>query len=449
MVLKAMYSGVSGLRAEGEALGVIGDNIANVNTTGFKAQRAIFQDVLGHSILAGTGSALPGSGVRVGDIQQLFTQGSLANTGIGTDVALNGDGFFTVKGNVDGVSGNFFTRAGTFTLDKDGYLVNPQGLQVQGYAANPDGTFQASLSSVKAPTAAIPPNATENVTIVANLDATEAYIVDPANLGPPPGLLAFDPLDAANTSNFSTTMAVYDEFGTSHSLDVYFQKTDTANTWNWFAVVPGADVNNAAEYVTIGSGELEFNSDPAAGTVGALIRSDVTTAIAPTFNGVTGTQPITIDFGSLMDPATGQGGLDGVTQFGSPENVSSQSQDGYASGDFSGISIDGEGVVMGLYTNGQKLALSQLAIAKFRSNDGLGRAGQSLWIDTRESGAAAYGTAGSGGRGAASAGALEGSNVDLAEEFVGLIQHQRSFSANSKTITTADEMLQELMGIKR
>ena len=141
--------------------------------------------------------------------------------------------------------------------------------------------------------------------------------------------------------------------------------------------------------------------------------------------------------------------IGGAAQFAGQSNVSSQSQDGYASGDFSGVAIDGTGVVQGLYTNGQKIAMAQLAIAKFRSNDGLGRAGQNLWIETRESGTAAMGTAGSGGRGATSAGALEGSNVDLAEEFVGLIQHQRSFSANSKTITTADEMLQELINIKR
>lgn len=441
MVLKAMYSGVSGLRAEGEALGVVGDNIANVNTTGFKAQRAIFQDVLGHSILAGTGSSLPGSGVKIGDIQQLFTQGTLANTGVGTDVALNGDGFFTVKGTVDGVNANFFTRAGEFTLDKDGYLVNPNGLQVQGYAANGDGTFQASISSVRAPTAAIPPRATQEATIVANLDQTEAPITDTTG-----ALVAFDPQDPENTANFSSTMTVYDEFGTAHSMDVYFKKT-ADNSWDWHALVPGADVGATTDFSEIGTGTLTFNNDPTAGTVGALTGVSADTA-SVTFNGIANAQTITFDFGTVMD-ANGVGGLDGITQFGSPENVSSQAQDGYASGDFSGVSIDGEGVVMGLYTNGQKLALSQLAIAKFRSNDGLGRAGQNLWIDTRDSGAAAFGTAGSGGRGAASSGALEGSNVDLAEQFVGLIQHQRSFSANSKTITTADEMLQELINIKR
>lgn len=445
MVLKAMYSGVSGLRAEGEALGVIGDNIANVNTTGFKAQRALFQDVLGHSILAGSGSSLPGSGVRVGDIQQLFEQGTVSATGVGTDVALNGDGFFTVNGTVNGISANFYTRAGTFVLDKDGFLVNPDGLQVQGYAANGDGTFQASISAVQAPTAAIPPRATQEAAIVANLDATEDVIMDTTVA--PPVAVTFDPQDPANTSNFSTTMTVYDDFGTGHTLDIYFQKT-ADNTWNWYGLVAGEDVvgGTAGQNEQVGTGTLTFNDDPATGVVGAL--ADVSAnAISVNFVGVAAAQDITVNFGTSI--TAGGTGLDGISQYGSPENVSSQTQDGYSSGDFSGIAIDGEGVVMGLYTNGQKLAISQLAIAKFRSNDGLGRAGQSLWIDTRESGMAAFGTAGSGGRGSTSAGSLEASNVDLAEEFVGLIQHQRSFSANSKTITTADEMLQELINIKR
>ena len=155
MVLRAMYSGVSGLKAEGEAMGVVGDNIANVNTVGFKSQRAVFQDGLGHSILAGATTALPGSGVRIGDVQQMFTQGTLASTGVSTDLALNGDGFFVVQGSVEGVTVNFYTRAGQFVVDADGYLVNPQGLQLQGYGANPDGTFQASLGSMQVPTSAL------------------------------------------------------------------------------------------------------------------------------------------------------------------------------------------------------------------------------------------------------------------------------------------------------
>ena len=182
MVLRALYSGVSGLRAEGEAIGIVGDNIANVNTVGFKSQRAVFEDVLGHSILAGTSSALPGSGVRVGDIQQMFTQGNLANTGVATDIALNGDGFLVVGGTVDGITGNFYTRAGQMVVDETGFLVNPQGLNLQGYLANPDGTLQASVSDLRVPTASLQPFATTEIEITANLDPREP-------------VLAFDILD--------------------------------------------------------------------------------------------------------------------------------------------------------------------------------------------------------------------------------------------------------------
>lgn len=431
MVLKALNTGVTGLRAEGEAIGTVGDNIANVNTVGFKRQRAIFQDVLGHSILAGTSSALPGSGVRVGKIQQLFTQGSLSNTGVSTDLALNGDGFFVVDGTVEGLAGNFYTRAGQFTLNNQGVMVNADGLAVQGYASNGDGTFAASISDVMAPSSSISPRATEMIEVTANLDSAEAI----------PGA-AFDITDPSGTSNFSTTITVYDSLGEQHTLDIYFAKT-TDNTFDYHVVAQGDDLAppQPGVNVQVGNGTLAFTTD------GALNTFTETTAISIDFGGATAGQAITLDFGN--DITSGGTGLDGTTQFASPSNISSQSQDGYSSGDFSGIAVDGQGVVMGLYTNGEKLAISQLAIGKFRSNDGLGRAGNNMWIETRDSGTVALGTAASGGRGAVSAGTLEGSNVDLAEEFVGLITHQRAFSANSRTITTADEMLQELISIKR
>jgi len=430
-VLSSMNSGVSGLKAESDALSVTGDNIANVNTSGFKAQRAVFEDVLGHSILAGTSTGLPGSGVRIGDIQQMFTQGTLSNTGVSTDVALNGDGFFVVKGTVDGVSSDFYTRAGEFVIDKDGKLSNTGGLKVQGYQANGDGTFAASLSDVTAPTAALPARATTALTITANIDSSAPVIT-----------AAWDAQDPANTANFSTTMSVYDSLGNAHTADVYFRKT-ADNAWDYHVLVPGADLNPpVVGNSEVGSGALTFTTN------GALNAETVTTAVSASFGGgATAAQAITVDFGTSI--AEGGTGLNGTTQFAGPSNVSAQKQDGYASGDFSGVQVDGQGVVTGLYTNGEKIAMSQLGIAKFRSNDGLGRAGQNLWISTRESGTAAMGTAGSGGRGATTGGALEGSNVDLASEFVSMIQHQRSFSANSKTITTADEMLQELISLKR
>jgi flagellar hook protein FlgE len=434
MVLRAMYTGVSGLRAEGEALGIVGDNIANVNTVGYKRQRVIFQDVLGHSILAGTSSALPGSGVKIGDVQQMFTQGSLSNTGVSTDIALNGDGFFVVKGAVDGITGNFFTRAGQMTIDKEGFLVNPDGLEVQGYAANPDLTLQAAVTSLKVPTSSLSPHATETMSITANLNSSD-------DIPPVP----FDLLDPTNTSNAPpASLTVYDSLGNARVLDIYFEKT-ASNAWNYHVVSDDGQLagGTPGTNVEVGSGTLTFNSN------GALLDQQDTTPMVIDFaDGALAGQAIVMDFGPDINNDGGSG-LEGTTQFAAATSVSANSQDGYASGEFSGLSIDGMGLVEGLYTNGQKLAIGQLAVAKFRSEDGLGRAGSGLWIETRDSGTAALGGAGTGGRASVNSGTLEESNVDLAEEFVGLIQHQRSFSANSKTITTADEMLQELINIKR
>lgn len=431
MVLSSLNTGVTGLRAEGEALGVNADNIANVNTVGFKAQRAIFEDQLGRSILAGTSSALPGSGVRMSEVQVMHKQGTLSNTGISTDLALSGDGFFVVSGNNNGITSDFYTRNGQFNLDSNGLLVNAGGLRVQGYEANSDGTFDAALSDIKVPTAAIPPKITGNIEIVANLDSNEAVPT-----------AAFDPQDPSATSNFSTTITVYDSLGASHSIDVYFVKTG-ANSYDYHALASGDETVPASPglNVEIGDGSITFTTN------GALDTVTTGNVITASFTGATAGQEIELDFGSTV--AGGGTGLDGLTQFNSPSNVSAQSQDGYSAGEFAGVSVDGEGVVRGLYTNGEKLAIAQLGIAKFISNEGLGRAGNNLFIATRESGEAAMGTAGTGGRAAVSAGALEASNVDLAEEFVGLIQHQRAYSANSKTITTADSMLQELLNIKR
>jgi flagellar hook protein FlgE len=206
----------------------------------------------------------------------------------------------------------------------------------------------------------------------------------------------------------------------------------------------GGELNGGTPgtFVEVGQGTLTFDTN------GALLDAQTPDLTIDFAGGATPGQVITMDFGADINNDGGTG-LAGTTQFAAASAVSSQSQDGYASGEFSGVAIDGTGLVQGLYTNGQKIAIGQLAVAKFRSNDGLGRAGAGLWIETRDSGTAALGGASTGGRASVSSGALEQSNVDLAEEFVGLIQHQRSYSANSKTITTADEMLQELINIKR
>jgi flagellar hook protein FlgE len=418
-LLRAMYSGVSGLQAEGETLGVVGDNIANSSTVGFKSQRTLFKDVLGRSAGGDGGGALPGAGVAVADVQQIFTQGSLANTGVATDLALSGNGFFVMKGTLAGVTGNFFTRDGRWSIDKDGFLGSSAGLQAQGYAARPDGTFDAAVSSIRVPTADLVPRATTSITVTANLDANSTT---PAPL--------WDPQNPAATSNFSTTLSVYDSLGNAHSLDVYFRKS-FAGVWDWHAVAKSSEVTGGINtYTEVGSGSFAFD------TSGKLTTAATTSPITVDWTGAATGQVIATDFS-------------GVTQFGSPSQTSSQSQDGYASGSLSGIGIDGTGTVRGSYTNGQQLAVGRLAIATFQANEELSRAGAGTWVETRDSGSPAFGAAGSGGRGAVSAGALELSNVDLATQFVDLIAHQRAFEANSKTIATADEMLQSLQQIKR
>ena len=386
-ILKTMYTGVSGINAEGEALGVVGDNISNSNTVGFKGQRAIFDDMLGHSIAAG--GAMPGSGVMMSSVEQMFTQGSLSNTGVSTDMALSGDGFFVVGGTVDGVQGQFYTRAGQMKIDASGDITNLDGMTLQGYKALGNGKFAASVSGLQVPTSALPPQATANMTITANIDSSAAV---PA--------LPFDPANPASTSNFSTSMQVYDSLGNAHSVDVYFAKT-ADNTWDYHAMVDGGQLQGGTPgtAVEIGNGTLNFTS------TGALNSVTTNTAISASFTGANPGQAINLNFGTPV--AAGGTGLDGTTQFASPSSVSSQTQDGYASGDLTGISVDGNGVIKGTYSNGQKLDVGQLAIAKFRSNEGLGRAGHNLWIATRESGDAALGTAGSGGRDSVTGGALE------------------------------------------
>ena len=425
-IAKTMYTGVSGLSAESDALGIVGDNIANSNTVGFKRSRAQFEDQLGGAI----GSA-QGGGVRMTRSQQIFAQGSLRTTGEPTDLALSGDGFFVVKGTISGTTGDFYTRDGQLTVRNDGTLVNPADMPVQGYKVNPDGSFSSSLGDITLPPAGIPPRATNKLTVTANLDAAATT---PA--------AAWDPQNPGTTSNLSTSMTTYDSLGNAHTMDVYFRKT-AAGSWEYHALARGADVvgGAAGTNVEVATGQLAFT------TSGALQAVTPGAGGTVSFNGADPNQPLNFEFGKSI--ASGGTGLEGSTQFGSPSAISGQAQDGYTSGDLSGVKVDGDGVVRGVYSNGQTAAAGKLAIAKFRANEGLGRAGHNLWVATEASGDGALGAVGTGGRGSVVSGALEQSNVDIAEQFVGLITHQRSFQANSKTITTADQMLQELMTIKQ
>lgn len=424
-LMSSLYTGVTGLDTTSTELSVIGDNIANANTIGFKAGRAAFEDALAQTLIGG---AQRGLGSRLQAIQKLMSQGALANTGLATDLAISGNGFFQVKGSHNGVDGSYFTRAGQFTVDNSGFLVNLDGLRVQGYGADAAGIISGTVGDLDVGSATSPPKATSTITLKANLDASEAVL--PA---------AFDPANPATTSNFSTSTTVYDSLGKAHQVDVYFKKT-AAGAWEYHALTDGGGVQGgtAGTASEIANGTLTFD------TSGRLTA----TTQAGTFNPLGAVQPqaLTFNFGTGTAAAPG---TDGVTQFANKSEASFINQDGFTSGQLASVAIDPDGQVVGTFTNGQTRALGAVALANFQAPDELSRIGGNLFSNTPGSGQPTVGRAGTGGRGAIIAGALEQSNVDLSGEFVRMIAAQRGFQANSKTISTADQLLAELIQLKR
>jgi len=421
----SLYSGSSGLGAHGDAISVVGDNIANTSTTGFRASRADFEDVLGGT--APNGQRI-GAGVRMGGVETLFGQGSLQNTGRPLDLALRGGGFFVVKGQHAGIDGSYYTRDGRFSLDNSGKLVNPEGLALQGYLIDPAGAVGTQLGDLQIGGTS-PPNPTTQMDLSVNLDATAT----------PPA--AWSVANAAGTSNFSTSTTVYDSLGNGHRVDVYF-RAQGGGAWEWHAVVDGGELTGgtAGTPTEIASGTLAFT------TAGAL-QSQTTTSSSASFVGAQANQAITFSFGDPI--ATGGTGMAGSTQFASASTVKAQSQNGYAAGELVEVSVGDDGKITGRFSNGQSRAIAQVAVASFASDEGLVRAGGQLFTATHDSGEALVGAAGTGARGAISGGALEGSNVDLGSELVTLIAYQRAFQANARTVSTADEMLQEIANLKR
>jgi len=432
-ILKSLNTGASGLRSHGRAMGVTSDNIANVNTVGFKRSRAVFQDILGRSINSNIGaSPMAGAGSKVGAIQQMWSQGALLTTDAPTDLALNGDGFFVVDGNLGGIDGRYYTRAGQFRIDESGTLVNPSGMRLQGYTVNPDGSVSGQLGDLNVEGAAIPATPTENVEVGVQLDSNEAVIGRVAT--------PFDPADP-DTYHHSTETVVYDSLGNAHSTTMYFTKT-APNEWSWNAVVDGAEVAGApAGPFEIASGTLTFTTE------GAL-DTETAAPVATDFTDATPGQQVNFDFGDAITTDGGTG-LEGSTQFADESTTTSISQDGYAAGTVAGISVAGDGTVNGVFSNGQQRILGRVAVADFASVDGLERAGSSLWAATQDAGEPLIDAASTGGRGSIVSGALEQSNVDIGQEFVDLIGFQRGFQANSRIITTADEMYGELVNLKR
>ncbi|RJQ45446.1 MAG: flagellar hook protein FlgE [Nitrospiraceae bacterium] len=426
-MLTSLFTAVSGMNANGTALSVIGDNVANMNTTAFKSSRASFGDILSQSM----GTSQVGRGVSVSAVTPTFTQGSFENTANVLDMAVDGDGLFIVSD----ASGTFYTRAGQFTLDKEGYIVNPNAMRLQGYLFSASGT-SAGLGDINLSTLNSSPNATADVSISANLDSRASI----------PG--AFDINDPNNTSNFSSSITVYDSLGNGHVVNIYFRKdaeTATGNTWEWFAAVNASDSLSGSTEVQA-QGTLDFDNNGALDTESAITYPLASGGFDFTGGAAAG-QAINFEFGTSI--TEGGTGLDGATQFGSASATIFQSQDGYSSGSLRSITIDQDGTMTGIFTNGQTRAVGQVALAKFIAPTELTKMGRNLFAESTNSGQPVISVPGTSGTGQILSNTLELSNVDLAEEFVKMIISQRGFQANSRIVSTSDELMAELVNLKR
>jgi flagellar hook protein FlgE len=432
-MLTSLYTAVSGLNANGVLLSVISDDIANVNTIGFKGSRVSFGDVLSQTITGIAGSSQVGRGVLVSKVSPLFTQGSFETTSSALDLAIDGDGFFIVKGG----GATYYTRAGQFSLDKEGNIVNPDGLILQGFLADASGKITGTLGDLKIATTQSPAKMTANIDIAINLNAAEQVPTDPFTLD---GNGDSIPSDPANY-NSSTTITVYDSQGGAHEVTLYFVKTGD-NTWEVHYVYE--DPANPGQFIEAGVQNLSFNTD------GSLNDDSSGTPINFNFGtAVTSPQAITFNYGTGTGETPAGSGFDGTTQFASDFAVLSLSQDGYGAGSLKNITISQDGVISGIFTNGQTRVLGQLALAKFVSPSGLVKIGRNLYAESFDSGQPIIGAPNTSGLGRVLSNSLELSNVDLAEEFVRMISAQRAFQANARTITVTDELTQELVNLRR
>ena len=431
----ALFSSVSGLDSTSTAISVVGDNIANVNTTGFKARRTEFADVLGQSISTAGGFSQIGAGTKVSDIRSLFTQGTFETTSRSTDVAIEGRGFFIA----DGPQGRVYTRAGIFNFDEDGFLVNPEGRNVQGFGIDPlTGLSNGQLGNIQIATAISPPRTSSTLDLSVNLFAN-----DPIQAG------GFDPSDPT-TASHAVPVNVYDSLGNRHSLSVFFSKTSN-NNWEWnAALAPGETTTPPASptdpWVVQGSGTLAFD---ATGTLTGATGTSISLNFA---GGAAAAQPLTLGFTNAGTPTTQFGGASATgssTSQATASQTNSFSQDGFAAGTLQQINIDTQGNLSGTFSNGETIALAQLGLANFPNLEGLQGIGNTNLIETRESGQPLIGQPQSGGLGSIRASSLEQSNVDLATEFVRLIINQRAFQANTRTISTTNELLGDLVQLGR
>jgi flagellar hook protein FlgE len=406
----SFQQGLSGLNAAAKNLDVIGNNIANSNTVGFKSSTAQFSDVYAATLGGGGGTQI-GLGVALTGVVAGFTQGNISVTNNPLDLSVNGQGFFRLD--VNGAV--TYTRNGQFQLDKDGYIVNSTGANLSGYAANAAGVVNtASFGNLRLSTADIPAQATTQAEVIANLDSRSTPL-------PAAGFLLSDPA----TYHSATSLSVYDSQGNPHTLSLYFVKT-APNAWEVFAAGDGVQIGAGS------AGTLAFQTD---GTVDTALTTFPSTINVPATAGATTPIGVAVDF-------------TGSTQFGNVFGVNQLTQDGFTSGRLAGFSIAQDGNIVARYTNGQTRTQGQVVLANFNNPNGLQPLGNNLYAETATSGQPLVGSPGSSNLGVLQSGALEDSNVDLTAELVDMIVAQRVYQANAQTIKTQDQVLQTLVNLR-
>ena len=466
-MMRSLYSGVSGLQNHQTRMDVIGNNISNVNTTGFKRGRVNFQDMISQQVagaakpteeLGGVNPKDVGLGMTISTIEQVFTQGNLQSTGVGTDVAIQGNGFFIVKNGDE----SFYTRNGVFGLDRDGTLVNPaNGMRVQGWMAR-DLNGEQIVQTAATPTDLVipvgskdPAKATENVLFACNLNKNTPEILEGASAS-----------DVAK-GTWNTEQKIYDSFGNEHLLSINFTKVPgVANSWQATVNVDADNADNAdftQTRIGLGTtdgvqntfivnfdnyGQLSSVTDSAGNisneTGEIVLQSSFTVADANADeNGTPARQSFNINLGTIGSMKNT------ITQSASKSTTKAYSQDGYTLGYLDNYKIDSSGTITGVYSNGTNRVIGQIALATFSNDRGLEKAGDNTYVETNNSGQANIGESGVAGKGSLLAGALEMSNVDLSEQMTDMIVTQRGFQATSKTIQTADTLLETVLGLKR
>lgn len=418
----SFQQGLSGLNAQSKALGVIGNNIANSGTVGYKQGRALFEDVYANKL---------GIGTAVSGVQQQFTQGDVSSSSNSLDISISGNGFFRMLNpNNDAVS---YSRNGQFQLDKEGFIVNAQSDRLTGYGANAEGVLQKGQPiALQIDASDLRPSASDNVKTKMNLDSRNSDIT-----------VQFDPDDPTTYHN-TTAISVYDSLGNAHTLQSFYVKT-TTNEWDVYVTADGEPVQTTGTpAVPQRSGVIQY---PGTGT-----------GVDPTFTStLASTEGIRIEFTPLNSSGNPTGAANPVsitldltetTQFGAAFSVNDNQQNGYTSGQLSTFTTSEDGTIVGRYTNGQSRVLGQVALANFTNKNGLEPLGGNAWAETNDSGQPLVGDPGTGLFGTLQSNSFENSNVNLTEELVNMITAQRSYQANAQTIKTQDQLLQTIVNLR-